>query len=208
MQTTRTDPPHIPIRSGGWPSRRAPKWVFAVGAVLLAIGIAVALTHRPTTGQRASDLRGFLHQLTADVESCSGGVRESLYVLRQIDSGTSRDVKTAVKVANTAAANCSPANNELLDDLTGVQPPESLASYHLGRAITALIDWSAPRAGQVAADVATVLTKRGLPGEAAARTALAADQRKLNRQRTAVDRALAPAIRALDPAAAPPVLYG
>ena len=208
MQTTRTDPPHIPIRSGGWPARRSPKWVFAAGAVLLAVGIAVALTHRPTAGQRMADLRGFLNKLTTDVQSCSGGVRESFYVLRQIDNGTSHDLKTAEKVANTAAANCSPANNELLDDLTSVQPPESLASYHLARAVTALIDWSAPRAGQVAADVATVLAKRGQPGEAAARAALAADQRKLERQRTVVDHALAPAIRALDPAAAPPVLYG
>lgn len=208
MQTTRTDPPHVPIRSGGWPSRRAPKWVFAAGAVLLAIGIAVALTHRPTDGQRASDLRGFLHQLNADVESCSGGVRESLYVLRQIESGASHDVKTALQVAGVAANNCSPANNELLDDLTGLQPPESLARYHLGRAITALIDWSAPHAGQVAADVAVVIARRGQPGEAAARATLAADQRKLDRQRTVFNRTLAPAIAAVDPAAAPPVLYG
>jgi hypothetical protein len=208
VQANRTDPPYIPIRPGGWPSRRAPKWVLATGAVLLAIGIAVGLAHRPTAGQRADDLRGFLHQLTADVESCSGGVRESLYVLRQIDSGANHDVKTALGVARVAAANCSPANNELLDDLTSLQPPESLARYHLGRAVNALIDWSAPRAGQVAADVAAVLAKRGRPGEAAAREALAADRRKLDRQRTVVVRALAPAIKAIDPGAAPPALYG
>jgi hypothetical protein len=208
MQTTRTDPPYIPIRRSGWPSRRSPKWVFAAGAVLLAVAIVVGLAHRPTAGQRAADLRGFLHQLTADVESCSGGVRESLYVLRQIDSGKSQDVKTAMKVARTAAANCSPANNELLADLTSLQPPESLAGYHLGRAVTALIDWSAPRAGQVAADVASVLARRGRPGEATARAALAADQRNLDRQRAVVDRALAPAIRAIHPSATPPVLYG
>ncbi|MGI9009167.1 MAG: hypothetical protein ACR2FU_23770 [Streptosporangiaceae bacterium] len=208
MQTTRTDPPYIPIRSGGWPSRRSPKWVFAAAVVLLAIGIGVALVHRPTAGQRAADLHGFLHQLNTDVESCSGGVRESLYALRQIDSGASQDIKTATKVATTAAANCSPANNQLIEDLTTVQAPESLARYDLSRAVTALIDWSAPRAGQVAADVATVLADRGRPGEAAARTALAADRRKLDRQRTVVDRALAPAIKAIDPAAAPPALYG
>jgi hypothetical protein len=208
MQNTRTDPPYVPVRSGGWPARRSPKWVFAVGAVLLAIAVTVALAHRPSAGQRAADLRSFLHQLTTDVQSCSGGVRESLYVLRQIDSGASHDVKTAVKVATTAAANCSPANNELLADLTLVQPPESLVGYHLQRAVTALVDWSAPRAGQVAADVAVVLAKRGQPGEPAARAALAADRRKLDQQRMVVRRDLAPAIRALDPTAAPPVLYG
>ncbi len=208
MQTTRTDPPYIPIRSGGWASRRSPKWVFAAGAVLLAIGISVALVHRPSPGQRATDLRSFLHQLNTDVESCSGGVRESLYVLRQIDSGGSHDLPTALNVARTAAANCSPANSQLLEDLTTIQPPESLARYHLGRAVTALIDWSAPRAGRVAADVAAVLAKRGQPGEAAARNTLAADQRKLDRQRTVFDRTLAPAISALDPTARPPALYG
>ncbi|HEX9066151.1 MAG TPA: hypothetical protein VF843_13675 [Streptosporangiaceae bacterium] len=208
MQTTRTDPPYIPLRSSGWPARRAPKWVFAAAAVLLAIGVAIGLAHHPTAGQRATDLHTFLHELTTDVQSCSGGVRESLYVLRQIDRGASHDMTTATSVARTAAANCSPANNQLLEDLTTVQPTESLASYHLGRAVTALIDWAAPRAGQVAADVVTVLASRGQPGEAAARAALAADQRKLDRQRTVVDRALAPAIRAIDPAAKPPVLYG
>ena len=208
MQTSKTDPAYVPIRAKGWPSRRAPKWVFVAGGALLAIGIAVGLAHPPTSGQRATDLRTFLHQLNADVESCSGGVRESLFVLRQIDSGASHDMKTAVSVAQTASTNCSPANNELLADLTRVQPPESLARYRLGRAVRALIGWCAPRAGQVAADVTAVLVKRGQPGEAAARAALAADRRKLDRQRTIFDQTVAPAIRAIDPAAKPPVLYG
>ena len=208
MQAAKTDPPFVPVRSGGWPTRRAPRWVVGVGAVLLAVAIAVGLSHRPTSGQRAADLRSFLRQLTADVESCSGGVRESLYVLREIDSGASRDVKTALNVANTAAANCSPANNELLVDLTTAQPPESLASYHLGTAVTGLIDWAAPRATRVAADVATVLANRGRPAEAADRAALQRALRELDAQRTVVYTALAPAIRSLSPASMPPRLYG
>ena len=208
MQAAKTDPPFVPVRSGGWPTRRAPRWVVGVGAVLLAVAIAVGLSHRPTSGQRAADLRSFLRQLTADVESCSGGVRESLYVLREIDSGGSHDVKTALNVANTAAANCSPANNELLVDLTTAQPPESLASYHLGTAITGLIDWAAPRATRVAADVATVLANRGRPAEAADRAALQRALRELDAQRKLVYAALAPAIRSLSPASAPPRLYG
>ncbi len=208
MQAAKTDPPFVPIRAGGWPSRRVPRWVLAAVAVLLAAAIAVGLSHRPTSGQRAADLRTFLSQLNADVESCSGGVRESLFVLHQIDSGASRDVKTALNVARTAAANCSPANNELLGDLTSAQPPESLATYHLGTAVTALIDWTAPRAIRAAADVAAVLTDRGRPAEAADRAALRLALHQLDAQRKVVYAALAPAITSLSPQSAAPRLYG
>jgi hypothetical protein len=201
-------PAFQPIRGSGWPTRRLPRWGLAVGAVLLAVAVAVGLSHQPTKGQRATDLRTLLHELNADVESCSGGVRESLYVLRKIDSGASHDVKTALNVARTAAANCSPANNELLADLTNVQPPGSLASYHLHRAIAALIDWTAPRAGQVASDVAAVLASRGRAGEAADRSALRRARKELERQRSVVYAALEPAISALSPVSSPPALYG
>src|SRR5215471_21526811 len=102
MQAARTDPPLTPVRGSGWPTRRVPRWALAAGAVLLAIAVAVGLWHRPTAGQRASDLRTFLHQLNADIQSCSGGVRESLFVLRQIDTGASHDLATALRVARTA----------------------------------------------------------------------------------------------------------
>ena len=135
-------------------------------------------------------------------------MRESLFVLRQIDSGASQDRKTALSVANTAAANCSPANNELLDDLTGAQPPGSLASYHLQPAITALIDWAAPRASKVAADVAAVLAHGGHASDAADRASLRRALRELDAQRRVVYAALRPAIKALSPSSSPPVLYG
>src|SRR5258708_30824175 len=208
MQAAKTDPPFVPIRAGGWPSRRVPRWVLAAVAVLLAAAIAVGLSHRPTSGQRAADLRTFLSQLNADVESCSGGVRESLFVLHQIDSGASRDMKTALNVARTAAANCSPANNELLDDLTAAQPPESLASYHLGTALTALIDCAAPRAIRPAGDVATLLADRGRPPEAPHRPPLPRALSQLDAQRKVVYAALAPAITSLSPESTAPRLYG
>jgi len=214
MQTARTDPtqptppPYVPLRVSGWPTRRPPRWAVAAGLALLAVAVAVGLTHRPTTGQRAADLRTFLHQLTADVESCSGGVRESLFVLRQIDAGASHDVPTAIQVARTAAANCSPANNELLDALTAATPPESLASFRLQHAVTALIDWAAPNAQRVPAAVAAVLADRGTPAEGAARAALRRARSTLDAQRKVVYAALEPAIKALDPTSAPPVLYG
>lgn len=208
MQAAKTGPPFIPVRGSGWPTRGTPRWVLAAGAVLVAVAVAVGLSHRPTSGQRAADLRSFLYQLNADVESCSGGVRESLYVLHQIDLGASRDMKTALNVARTAAANCSPANNELLDNLTSAQSPESLASYHLGTAVTALIDWAAPRAIRVAADVAAVLADRGRPAEAADRAALRRALSQLDAQRKVVYAALAPAITSLSPGSIALRLYG
>ena len=200
------DPPFVPIGKS-WPSRRSPRWTFAVAAVLAAIAVAVGLSHRPTGGQRASDLRSLLTTLNADVESCSGGVGDALSVMTAIQDGTSQDVRTAINLAASGAANCSPANNELLDDLTGVQVPESLASYHLQAAVTDLIDWAAPDAVKVQSDVATVLTDRGQPNESAAVARLGNDLRKLRAQRAVVDAALAPAIQALSPGSAPPRLW-
>src|SRR5258708_40022230 len=143
MPTTRTDPPSIGVRSHGWPTRRAPRWAIAAGAVLGAVALAVGLSHHPTAGQRATDLRSFLSQVTFDIQSCSGGVRESLLVLRTIDAGASHDLTTALRVAGTGAQNCAPANSEQLDDLVNnVQVPESLASYHLQAAATGLVDWA------------------------------------------------------------------
>jgi hypothetical protein len=182
--------------------------VFAALAALLVIGIAVGLSHRPTAGQRATDLRGLLTTMREDVGSCAAGVKESLTLLRDIDTGASHDVKTALSEVSYGSANCSPANNELLDDLTSVQVPESLASYHLGAAVTALIDWAAPRASEVQRDVGVVLTDRGKPSEAAAQAALRRALRELDAQRAVVDSDLRPAIKALSPGSAPPRLYG
>ena len=207
MQTSTTDPPFVPIRRSGWPVRRTPRWAIAAGVVLLAAGVAVGLSHHPSKGERASDLKSLLATLNTDVESCSGGVGDALRVLNAIENGTSHDVTTAINLANLGASNCSPANNEQLDDLTGVQVSESLASYHLQVAVKDLIDWAAPDAGQVQSDVAQVLSQRGKPGEQAAKAALARDLSKLKRQRAVVYEALRPAIASLSPESKPPVLW-
>jgi hypothetical protein len=205
----RTEPPYVPIRTSGWPGRRrSPRWLVPAGAILLAIAVAVALAHRPSHQERATDLRDFLHTMTYDIESCAGGVHDSMTVLQAIDSGASHDVSTAATVANTGAANCSPANNELIDDLENYEVQESLASYHLQNAVAGLITWAAPDAEQVQADVATVLTARGTPAEASDRAALQRALGKLDAQRAVVSKALTPAIRSLSPHATAPVLAG
>jgi hypothetical protein len=198
----------VPIRATRWPARRTPRAVFLAAAVLLAIAVAVALVHRPTRGQRATDLHGVLRTMNADIQSCAGGVGESLTVLHAIDSGSSHDLATAISIAETGASNCSPANNELLDNLVVYQVPESLASYHLQRAVTGLVDWAAPDAQQVQTDVAHVLAARGPRARSQAETALRRALAKLDAQRSAVDAVLGPAIRSLGVHAQPPRLPG
>lgn len=202
-----TDPPFVPIRSQGWPTRRSPRWAYGIAGLAVLIGVAVGLPHRPTSGERGTDLRNLLTALNTDIESCSGGVGDALRVMNAIQGGSSHDVTTAVNLATEGAANCSPANNELLDDLTSVQVPESLTSYHLQKAVTGLIDWAAPDAAEVQFDVATVLTDRGQPSEAAAHAKLIRDLRRLRAQRAFVDAMLAPAIKALSPQSTPPKLW-
>jgi hypothetical protein len=205
---SKVAPPYVPLRARGWPSRRSPRWLFAAGAVLLVIGVAVGIAHRPTHSQRATDLRGFLSTLTSDIGSCGAGVSESLTVLHAINSGASHDLSVAIGEADYGAANCSPANNELLDDLTSEDVPESLAGYHLQGVIPALITWAAPNAQRVMTDVGTALTDHGTAAEAGDLAALRVALRELDAQRSVVYSALRPAVKALSPQSALPVLPG
>jgi hypothetical protein len=204
----RADPPYIPIRRTRWPVRRTPRWLLLAGLVLLAGAVLVGLTHRPSTPQRAADLRGFLRNMNADIESCAGGVRESLTALQAIQSGASHDTPTAIGIAQYGAANCSPANNELLDDLTQFEVTESLASFRLSRVVTGLVTWAAPDAQQVQADVADVLAARSPQARASASAALRQARAKLDAQRAAIDSVIESASAALSAHAAPPALPG
>src|SRR5260370_38277639 len=114
MQTT-TEPPYVPIRRSGWPTKRSPRWAFAAGAGLLLIAVLVGLSHRPTNGQRAADLRGLLSTLNTDIESCSGGVGDALRVLNAIDIGSSHDVATAIQLATPRPAHGAPSRHQLPD---------------------------------------------------------------------------------------------
>jgi hypothetical protein len=192
----------------GQSSRRIPRVAYLAGVAFLAIAVAVALVHRPSRSERAADLSGFLQTMNADIESCAGGVGESLTALRAIRAGASHDVTDAITVAGTGASNCSPANNELLDDLEGYEVPESLDSFHLQNAVTGLVAWAAPDAEQVQADVAVVLAARTPQARAAGQAALARALRKLNAERAATDSVINSAISSLTVRAAAPRLPG
>ena len=204
----RTDPPYVPIRHTRWATRRTPRWVLLAVVVVLAGAVLVALVHRPSQTERAADFRGFLGDMEADIGSCAAGVPQSLTALREIESGASHDVKTAVYIANTGASNCSPANNELLDDLDGYQVTESLASFGLGRVVSGLVAWAAPDALDAQTDVARILTARTAQAKAADTAALQQALRRLDDQRSAVDKIMESANRSLSAHGTLPSLPG
>jgi len=196
----------IASRPSGWPVLRTPMWMFAAGAVLVAGLVLAAVPHRPSTEQRAADLRGMVHDLTSDIESCAGGVSDSITALRAIQAGTSNDVKTAVTIANTAAANCSPANSMPMEDLVQYQAPGSLASFHVQTAVNDLVTWGFPLAQRVQTDVASLVTAKAPDAVAHATAQLRKDQLALDAQRARINRLIGAASASLSAHVAPPNL--
>jgi len=191
--------------------RRTPRWLLLAGAVFLIAAVAVALVHRPSTAERASDMRGFLQEVNADIESCSGGVGESLTALHQVQAdhfSNSADVSQGASVASQGAANCAPANNEEIDDLENYQVPESLDGFGLVGAVTDLVTWAAPDAERVQTDVAQVLSSTTPQARSTAEANLGRDLSSLNAERAKIDAPIAKAIKALQMHAAPPKLAG
>jgi hypothetical protein len=202
----RADPPYVPIRRT-WPTRRAPRWWLGVGLLLAVAAVLVGIAVHPSRSQRATDLNGFLTDMKTDIQSCAGGVRESLTVLRAIDAGTSHDVKTAIGVATYGAGNCSPANNMQLDDLVGYQVHESLSAFRLGRAVDGLVTWAFPDAQRVQEDVAAILRGHEAARDAAT-AALRRDLRALDAQRAYLDKIMMAAVNATGASGRPPPLPG
>jgi hypothetical protein len=208
---TRQEQPRARVTATGWPVRRTPRWLLAALAGVLAVAVAVALVHRPSRAERATDMRGLLQQVTADIESCAGGVGETLTALRQVQAESPRssaDVSDAISIAQQGAANCSPANNELIDDLENYQVPESLASFGLKPAVASLVDWAAPHAEQVETDIAGLLAASTPQARATAQAALDRALAALDATRSKVDRPMNKAIHALAMHASPPRLPG
>jgi len=207
----RTDPPYVPIRHGRWPVRRTPRWAVVVLALLIVAGVLVGLSHKPSNSQRATDMRGFLNEMTTDIESCAGGVGESLTALRGLGPLPSRntsEVQDTIGIATYGSSNCSPANSMPVDDLLQYQVEESLASFHLDTAVTGLINWAAPDAINVQNDVVAVLRATSAPAITSAMTQLQNALKKLDAQRAAVDSVIDHAIRSLSMHASPPSLPG
>jgi len=149
--------------------------------------------------------------MTTDIESCAGGVSESLTALHglgPLPCQNPAEVQDTIGIATYGSSNCSPANSMPLDDLNQYQVQESLASFHLDTAVTGLINWAAPDAINVQDDVVTVLRAGNAPARGAAMTQLQQAIKKLDAQRAAVDSVIDHAIRSLSMHASPPSLPG
>jgi hypothetical protein len=182
--------------------------LWLAGAVILVIAVAVALVHRPSQAERASDLRGFLQDMNNSIESCAGGVSESLTAMRGIESGASQDVADGAKVATDGATNCSLAYSMQIDDLTAYQVTQSLTSFNLNSAARGLVTWADPDAVNVQNDIANVIRARTPPARAQAQATLSSALRVLDAQRAAVDAVMEHAISSLSAQADPPGLPG
>jgi hypothetical protein len=183
---TKTEPPFVPLRRTGWASRRTPMWVFAAIIVLVAGGVLVSLSHKPSQAQRASDLTGYLGDVNAGIESCAGGVRDSLKALNTVEGGDTSQLQAAVGILIYNAQNCSPANNEPLQDFTNYQVTESLAQFPLDKANNDVITWAFPDAVNAQQDMLAVLQAKTSAARAEAKATLQAVMRKMDAQRAAV----------------------
>ena len=204
----RAESPYVPIRQTAWPTRRSPRLLWAAGAVVLAVAVALALVHRPSQAERASDLRGFLRDMSTAIESCAGGVDESLTAMRGIESGASDDVADAAKVATDGGTNCTLAYSMQIDDLTSYQVTESLARFHLAAVVRGLVNWADPDAMNVQTDIANVIKARTPQARSQATVTLHSALRVLDAQRAAVDTVMEYAITSTSAHAALPRLPG
>ncbi len=183
---TKTEPPFVPLRRTGWASRRTPLWVFAALIVLAAGGVLVSLYHKPSQAERVSDLAGYFSDVNTGIESCAGGVRDSLTALKTVEAGDKAEYSAAVGILAYNAQNCSPANNEPLSDFTSYQVTESLAAYPLVTADNDVITWAFPDAMNAQLDMLALLQADSPAARAKANATLQAALRTMNAQRAAI----------------------
>jgi len=192
------------LRNGGWPARRMPRWAALIALPLIAGVVLVSLAHKPSHAQQVADLNGYMQDMNSAVESCAGGVTESRQAMDAVEAGAAgASLPTAVSLATYNAANCTPASNEPLADLTQYQVTESLASFGLTACTTDYVTWSFD-AAQAQLDMVAVMKASDASARAAATATLQRDLAKLDAERGVIDGILHSAEHTIsDPAAVP-----
>jgi hypothetical protein len=180
-------------------------WVLLALVLLAGAAVLVSLSHKPSHAQQAADLNSYMKDMNAAVESCAGGVTESQQALDAVESGSQASGKTILGMVSYNAANCSPANNESLADLTQYQVVESLARFNLQKCADGFVTWSFD-AVPVQTDMASVITARSASARTTANAALQRDLRTLNAERGTIYSILRSAEQALSDHTALPSL--
>ena len=183
---TQTEPPFVPLRHSGWATRRTPLWVFAFLAVAAIGVILVALSHRPSQSQRASDLAGYFGGVKAGIGSCAAGLHDSENAYGQVLVGKAALNKNAESVFTYGGSNCTLASNQALTDFANYQVTESLASFNLDTADNDVITWSFDSTA-VQTDMLAALKATSPAAKASAQAKLTADLAALDKQRAAID---------------------
>jgi uncharacterized phage infection (PIP) family protein YhgE len=203
--TTADPPPYVPIRHSGWPVRHTPMWALLALVLLAGAAVLVSLSHKPSHAQQAADFNSYIKDMNAAVESCAGGVTESQQALDAVSSGAQASGKTILGMVSYNAANCSPANNESLADLTQYQVVESLARFNLQKCADDFVTWSFD-AVAVQTDMASVISARSASARSTANATLQRDLRTLNAERGTINSILRSAEQALSDHTALPSL--
>lgn len=148
---------------GSW-IRRHRGWSTA-GAVVVVLGLTALVDwpHQATNGQLQSDLGSYVTQIRADVLSCGVEVEDSLSAYNQIRAGVSTDRSTAIEIFDRTALDCTPAGNDKIVDLGTLEPPRSLARFHLDQAAQQLYGWAYLDAVDAMGDLKLLLTNPGDP---------------------------------------------
>jgi len=159
-------------------------------AVALALTALADWPYQATRGQLQADLESYVSQVRADVLSCGRGVEDSLSAYNQIMAGASTERATAEGIADRAALDCTPSGNAMILDVTALQPPRSLARYHLEVGAAQLYGWASSDAVDAMQYLHALLVS---PGDAARlaqlRNILADMQQRASAAQAVFDRA-------------------
>ena len=183
---TQTEPPFVPLRHGGWATRRTPLWVFAAIVVIAAGAVILSLSHRPSQSQRASDLAGYFGDVKGGIGSCAAGLHDAENAYGQLLGGTAVLDKNAESVFTYGESNCTLAGNQALNDFGTYQVAQSLDSLNLDAADDGVLSWSFDSTA-AQQDMLAVLKAPTTAARATAQATLNAALLKLDDQRAVLD---------------------
>jgi hypothetical protein len=131
--------------------------------IVLVLALFVDWPHRATASGLRSDFASYATQVDGDLQSCAGELEQTLSAYNQITAGVSTQRETAVGIASQSALDCTPMGNRAIDDLGSLQPPRSLASFHLDDGTQRLYAWCFSDAVDASQDVEKLLFAPGDP---------------------------------------------